>query len=279
MKQGTIDLPISFFGSGRENAEVAADLAPRIAEVLTGESQLNGPQMRRFEAAIARLSGRTHAVAVSSATDGLFFALVANGIGPGDEVIVPAFSFAATASAILRAGAIPVFVDIALPTATMDLEDARARITERTRGVIWVGLFGGLVDPAPLEAFARENGLVLIEDAAQSFGAFWADRHAGATGAASVFSFDRNKVLGAPGTGGAVVTDDDEIAANLRSLRYHGKNGPTFAQLGYNSQMSEVTAATLNVKLGYHDGWCARRRELAQRYEAALIGKPAEFLE
>ena len=208
---------------------------------------LNGPDVFAFEERIAKISGRKHAVAVSSATDALFFALQAHGISDGDEVLVPAYSFAASASGILRSRATPVFVDIALPHATLDLEDAK-------------------------------HDLVLIEDAAQSFSAAWDGKAAGGIGHAATFSFDRNKVLGAPGTGGALVTDDDDIAARVRSLRYHGKDGADFAELGYNSQMSGVTAAVLNTKLDYHDVWRAKRDQIALAYDAALADQPVQLL-
>lgn len=270
--------PFTFFGAGRENASLADILSGEIARVMATNQILNGPDVFAFEERIAKISGRKHAVAVSSATDALFFALQAHGISDGDEVLVPAYSFAASASGILRSRATPVFVDIALPHATLDLEDAERRITPATKAIIWVGLFGGLVDPAPIEAFARKHDLVLIEDAAQSFSAAWDGKAAGGIGHAATFSFDRNKVLGAPGTGGALVTDDDDIAARVRSLRYHGKDGADFAELGYNSQMSGVTAAVLNTKLDYHDVWRAKRDQIALAYDAALADQPVQLL-
>ena len=241
--------------------------------------------VRAFEARVAKTAGRTYAVATTSGTDALAFALMALGIGPGDEVIVPDFTFIASASAILRTGARPVFADIRLGAVeqqeapcTLDLADAERRITPATRAMVWVGLFGGMGDPGPAEAFARRHGLLLVEDASQNFGASWRSRPAGGMGDISSFSFDRFKVLSAPGTGGAVVTDDAEVAARLRALRFHGMQDGESRMLGFNSQMSAITAAALNVKLGHHARWVAERAAIAAAYDAGLAGLPVTRL-
>ncbi len=269
---------LTFFGAGRENVELEAELMPEIARVMASNQHLNGPDVHAFEDAVATATGRAHAVATGSATDALFFIMSALGIGQGDEVLVPAYSFAASATAILRTGAHPVFVDIQGADGAMDLDDAAQRITPATKAMLWVGLFGGLSEPSRIKSFAEEADLILIEDAAQSFGAFWQETPAGQLGRAAGLSFDRNKVLGAPGTGGAVVTDEADIANAVRSLRYHGKDGAPFSTLGYNSQMSDLTAAVLNVKLRRHPAWCARRRKIAAIYDAALANLPVQRL-
>jgi len=269
---------IPFFGAGRENEELSDILSVEIARVMATNQILNGPDVHEFEARIAQISNRKHCVAVGSATDALFFAMNAHGIGPGDDVLVPAYSFAASASAILRTGASPVFADIASPQFALNLEDATRRVTPATKAILWVGLFGGYVDPGPIKAFANNHDLILIEDAAQSFGTEWKGTHAGSLGETSIFSFDRNKVLGAPGTGGAMVTNDDEIAAMARSLRYHGKQGADFAQLGFNSQMSGVTAAVLNIKLDHSKVWRNKRETIARAYDDVLADQPVTVL-
>lgn len=278
---------LTFFGSGAENAEIAPRLAAEFGRVMASGRILNGPEVPRFEARIAALTGRAHAAAVNSATDALFFALRAGGIGRGDEVLVPAFSFVASASAVLRAGARPVFVDVTAPQAAvaagtapcaMDLADAARRLTPRSGGLVWVDLFGGMADPAAATDFAARHGLFLLEDASQSFGAAFGPVPAGRLGHASVFSFDRNKTLGAPGTGGAVLTDDAGLDARVRALRYHGIGEDGFATLGYNSQMSSLTAAILELKLDHHAAWTARRREIAARLDATLGRLPLHCL-
>jgi dTDP-4-amino-4,6-dideoxygalactose transaminase len=270
---------ISFFGAAEENAAIP-DLPAIAARALSSSEMLDGAEIERFEHSIARATGRRHAIATGSCTDSLFFALVAAGVGPGDEVLVPAFSFVASASAIVRTGASPVFVDIRPPemadgTAfTLDLDQAAQALGPRTKAMVWVGLFGGWSDPSVIEAFAKERGLTLVEDAAQSFGAAWRGRPAGSLGFAAALSFDRQKVLGAPGTGGAVVTDDDAIAQQVRALRWHGFRNGRVEQLGYNSRMSELTAAVLNAKFAILPQWLDRRREIASQYDEAFADLP-----
>lgn len=275
---------LTFFGAGAENAAIAPCLVAEFSRVMASGQILNGPDVDQFEARIAALAGRTHAAAVNSATDALFFALKAGGVGPGDDVLVPAFSFVASGSAVLRTGARPVFVDVRAPDAaataegcapcTMDLAAAERRLTSRTWGLVWVDLFGGMGDPEPVTDFAARHGLFLLEDASQSFGARFGPTPAGSFGQTSVFSFDRNKTLGAPGTGGAVLTDDPELDARVRALRYHGVGDDGFVTLGYNSQMSSVTAAVLSLKLDHHATWAARRGAIAARLDAAFGGLP-----
>lgn len=267
---------LTFSGVHLENQALSGLIEPEIARCLSEPDALNGIDVTTFEAAVASAADRRHAVAVGSCTDALFFALIAAGIGPGDEVLVPAFSFVATASAVLRTGARLVFVDVhnAAPSAqaapfTMDLSCAREALTSCTRAVVWVGLFGGLADPVPITHFANEAGLMLFEDAAQSFGSRYANHHGGKLGLAGAFSFDRQKVLAGPGTGGAVVTDDDALAKFVRSLRWHGR-GNAGAQLGYNSQLSNLSAAILNLKLGQLPAWIKRRQQIAAYYDQAL---------
>ena len=270
---------LTFFGSAYENADLADEITRRSIDVLTSGQILNGPEVSALEGRVAGQVGRAHAVAVNSATDGLYFAMLALGLSPGDEVLTTGFSFVASASGILRLGARPVFVDVERdgPEAPprMCLKEAQARLTSRTRAIIWVDLFGGLSDPDPVREFADTHGLALIEDASQAYGATYGDRRAGQLGDVAVFSFDRNKVVGADGTAGMVLTSEDAIAATLRKLRYHGVGRNGFERLGFNSQMSGVTASLLDLKLDHHARWVARRHRIAAAYSAAFAGLPA----
>lgn len=267
------DHHIEFFGCAGDYAALSVPMLDRTASVLASGQVLQGRYVEQVEARVAALAGRRHAVAVGSGTDALFFALICSGIGPGDEVLVPAVSFVASASAIVRAGAVPVFVDIG-PDIGIDLAVAQRLMTPNTRALLHVHLFGAMTDPAALERFATSNGILLIEDFAQSFGARYGNRAAGSIGMASATSFDPTKVIGAPGSGGALVTDDPEIAARARRLRLHGKSGNDFIELGYNSQMPSLTAAIIDLKLDHHDSWSRRRRAVAERYKDGLAGTP-----
>lgn len=277
---------IPFFGAGRENVSIEDQLQQVFSRVMHEGKLLNGPEVFNFEERLKKLTGRAYAVAVNSATDALYFTMKGLGIGPGDEVLVPAYTFVASADCIVRAGATPVFVDVIDPRdsnygapATMDLSMAEKAITPRTKAMIWVGLFGGVGDPGPIQSFAKAHNIRLVEDASQSYGARFGSHPSGALGDASVFSFDRNKLVGAPGTGGAVLTDDPDVYEHARSLRYHGVvKGGKYANLGFNSQMSSLTAAILSLKMDLHDGWTERRGAIAARYDEVLGSLPAEVL-
>jgi dTDP-4-amino-4,6-dideoxygalactose transaminase len=261
---------IPFFAGERELAAHGRELLERIGAVLSGGQTLQGDEVRAFEEALAERVGRAHAVAVGSGTDALFFALRALGIGPGDEVLVPALSFIASASCVVRAGARPVFVDTDARH-LLDLDSARAALTCRTRAVIAVDLFGQTLDPRALDALAREHGLAVVEDAAQALGA----EHACAIGAVSCLSFDPTKPLAAPGSGGALLTDDPRLAAHARRLRWHGRHADgRYGELGYNSQLSEISAAVLRHKLELEPAWRVARRRIASRYDEALAAIP-----
>lgn len=273
---------LTFFGSGRENAALCEDLFAAFLQVMGGNQILNGPEVFALETEIAQLSGRAHAIAVNCATDALFFAMTALGIGPGDEVLVPAFGFVASAAAIARTGAVPVFTDVYGPddagaVCTLNIGDAEARVTPSTKAILWVGMFGAIDAPDRITEFANRHGLLLLEDAAQSFGAALNGHKAGQLGVASAFSFDRNKVLGAPGTGGMVVTDDPQMDAAVRSLRYHGIGRGAYERVGFNSQMSSVTAAILSLKLAHHRDWMVARQRIASLYDAALPTAPLRW--
>lgn len=272
MMQGSA-APIEFFGCAGDYLELAGSIHRCVEEVLGSGQVLQGPAVDRFEAEVARHAGRRHAVAVGSGTDALFFALVALGIGPGDDVLVPDITFLASATAILRTGARPLFVDVD-DSLSIDFERAASKLGPATRAMVVVHLFGAMADVVGAEAFARQHGLALVEDFAQSFGASRDGRRAGSMGEVSATSFDPTKVLGAPGSGGALVTDDEEIAQRARRLRLHGKQGPAFLEPGYNSQLPTLAAAILGLKLERHGEWTRRRADIAQRYLEGLSGLP-----
>lgn len=258
-----------FLGCARENAEILGAVREVAAEVLLSGELVQGPWVARFEKEVAARVGRAHAVAVGSGTDGLYFALRALGVRPGDEVITTDFSFIASASCILRTDARPIFVDVGADW-NLDLERAEAAVNSRTKAMVFVQLFGGMTDPAAIEAFAARHSLLVLEDACQGFGAHFGNRPAGNVGQIGVLSFAPTKVLSAPGAGGAVVTDDAELAARIRLLRYHGKQNGKVVELGCNSQLSSLAAAVLLLKLDRLEVWNARRSRIAEFYDTAL---------
>lgn len=241
-------------------------LGDAVARVLGSGQLLLGPELDAFETRFAGWCGRAAAVGVASGTDALRLALTALGIGAGDEVIVPAFTAVPTAAAVLAAGAVPVPVDVDAETAAVDAAEVEVALTDRTRAVIPVHLYGR---PAPLDGLTR-LGIAVVEDAAQAHGAAAA---AGAGTVAACYSFYPTKNLGGIGDGGAVVTDDPEVAAHVRLLRHHGMRDQYVHEVvATNSRMSEVEAAALSVGLGMLDAGNARRRAIARRYRAAAPG-------
>ncbi|MEE9339796.1 MAG: DegT/DnrJ/EryC1/StrS family aminotransferase [Methylococcaceae bacterium] len=269
---------IPFFGSSRAHIDMVEELQSEVVRVLMSGQSLQGEDVTLFEQDVAKMANRDQAIAVGSATDGLFFALCALGIGSGDAVLVPALSFVASASCIVRSGAEPIFVDVD-KSGQIDFSDAKSRITPNTKAILAVHLYGNMLDPKKLVDFAQANKLLILEDAAQAFGASFSGQPAGCLGHASVFSFDPTKVIGAPGTAGAIVVDDNDLGANLRAMRYHGKTSAGFEQLGYNSQMSTLVAATLNLKLEKNAEWTAERQRISAIYDEAFQSLPITLLD
>src|ERR671924_1708358 len=228
-----------------------------------------GPEVEAFESEFAAYLGVRHCVGVANGTDALTIALRALGIRPGDEVVMPSFTFYATAEAAIAAGAKPVFCDIDLETFCVTAETVRAALTPRTKAIVPVHLFGN-VAPVPE---LRELGLPVLEDAAQAAGAALDGVKAGALGEAATFSFFPSKNLPCLGDGGAITTDDDDLAERARILRFHGsRDKSTFVEVGYNSRLDSVQAAALRVLLPELDGWNARRREVADAYDRLGLG-------
>jgi len=242
----------------------------RIAEVLESGVFILGPNVAAFEREAAEYLGVPRTVGVANGTDALVLALDALAIGPGDEVICPAFTFYATAEAIARRGATPVFADIDPVSMNLDPEDVAARVTPRTRALMPVHLFGRVM---PLGGLA-ELDLPIVEDAAQAFGAPGVAR----VGVVSTFSFFPTKNIFALGDGGLVGANDEDVADRIALLRFHGsREKKNFEAVGYNSRLDEIQAAVLRLFLGELDGWNRSRREAAARYEELGLGEICEL--
>lgn len=258
--------PIPLIDVKAQYAPLIPELQERFSSVLESGRFIFGPEVEAFEREAAAFLGVPHAIGVANGTDALVLSLEALGIGRGDEVICPAFTFYATAEAIARVGATPVFADIDPGTLNLDPEDVATRITPRTRAIVAVHLFGR---PAPLAELAA-LGLPIVEDAAQAFGA---DGIA-TTGICSTFSFFPTKNLFALGDGGLVAALDEDVATRVRKLRFHGsRDKQTFELVGTNSRLDAVQAAMLRVFLPRLPGWNASRREAAARYAELGLGE------
>jgi len=241
------------------------------AQVLDTGAFVGGPQVAEFEAAFAAFCGAKHGVAVNNGTDALLLALRALGVGPGDEVITAANSFFATAEAISHAGAKPVLADVEASTLLLDLDDAAKRVTAKTKAIVPVHLFGQLADMPRVRDFAHLHGLRVVEDSAQAHGATRGDDRAGASGDAAAFSFYPTKNLGAIGEGGAVTTNDPEVAERVRRLRDHGQAGRhDHVDIAYNARLDSVQCACLTISLRRLAAANDARRALAERYRAKL---------
>lgn len=256
-----------------QHAPLRGDLAAAIERVLASGQFVLGAEVEAFEEHFASYCGTRFAIALNSGTSALHLALLAAGIGPGDEVITTPMTFVATAAAVLYSGARPVLVDIDPVSWTIDPERVAAAITPRTRAILPVHLHGRMAAMDELLSLADARGLAVIEDAAQAHGAELAGRRAGSIGDAGCFSFYPGKNLGACGEGGALVTDDARIADAVRLLRDWGQAGKYHHVVnGYNYRMDAIQAAILDVKLGRIEAWTEARRRHAQRYGALLAG-------
>jgi dTDP-4-amino-4,6-dideoxygalactose transaminase len=260
---------------------IQPEIDAAIRQVLDGGHFILGPNVAGLESEVARYLGVKHGVGVASGTDALILALRALNVGPGDEVIVPAYTFFATAEAVLLVGAKPVFVDVRPDTYCIDVAQVAPRITNRTKAIIPVHLYGHPADMTPLMDLARSRGLKVIEDNAQAFGADYQGTKTAAFGDVGCISFFPSKNLGGFGDGGMVVTNDPAIAERVKMLRTHGWKKKYFPEeVGYNSRLDELQAAILRVKLKYIDQWNDHRRQLAARFTARLrelgLGVPHE---
>jgi dTDP-3-amino-3,4,6-trideoxy-alpha-D-glucose transaminase len=246
------------------------ELRAAIERVLESGRYILGPEVSAFEQEFAAYCGARHAVGVANGTDAITIALRAMGVGPGDEVVVPSFTFYASAEAIPPTGARPVFCDIDPDTYCVTAETVRAVLTPRTKAVIAVHLFGNVAPVAEIEAL----GVPVLEDAAQAAGSIVGEQRPGGLGTAATFSFFPSKNLGCFGDGGMITTSDDAVAEHARTLRFHGsRDKVTYEQVGYNSRLDELQAAILRVQLPHLDAWADGRRRAGRHYEQAGLGE------
>ncbi len=257
----------------QQYAALKPELDAALLRVAESQVLALGPEVEAFEQEIADYLGVKHALGVSSGTDALLLALMALGVGPGDEVIVPTFSFFATAGVVSRLNAVPVFVDIDPVTFCMDPEQFRAKISDKTKAVMPVHLYGQVAAMREINAIAAEHGITVVEDAAQSIGAMYDDgRRAGALGKVAGFSFYPTKNLGAFGDAGLVTCDDDDLYYMLKIMRIHGgEQRYVHRVVGGNFRMDALQGAVLRIKLQHLDAWTDRVIELAGMYSQLII--------
>jgi dTDP-4-amino-4,6-dideoxygalactose transaminase len=249
-----------------------------LEEVAESTAFVLGPRVAEFEKAFATFTGARHCVALNSGTSALHLALIAAGVKSGDEVITVPMTFIATSWGISYVGATPVFVDVDPVTYTMDVDQVRKRITAKTKAILPVHLYGQPADMGPLLEIGRQNGIPVIEDAAQAHGATYQGKHAGTLGLCGCFSFYPGKNLGAYGEGGAVVTEDDQIARRLRTLRDHAQEERYHhGEIGFNYRMDAIQGAVLTIKLKHLPAWTEGRRFLAERYLKYLADLPIQL--
>lgn len=254
---------------------IGAEINQAVLEVLASGRYIGGSTIEQFEQKFASYIGSEIGIACNSGTDALYLALRALEVGPGDQVITSPFTFIATAETISAVGATPVFIDIDPQTFNLDLSQIESAISDRTKAIIPVHLFGQPVDMTQLMAIAKAHDLAVIEDCAQATGATWAEQKVGSIGQIGCFSFYPTKNLGACGDGGAITTNDPELAAKMRMIRDHGRRSGYYHEaLGINSRLDAVQAAILQIKLGYLDDWNNQRSAIADRYAQLLAPIP-----
>jgi dTDP-4-amino-4,6-dideoxygalactose transaminase len=265
----TMNIPLVDLGA--QYQPLREDILQRIGEILDGMRLFLGPNVQAFEAEFAAYQEVNHAVGVSDGTTALQLALMANGVGNGDEVITASHTFIATVEAIVLVGAVPVFVDVDPDTYTMDVGQIEGRITSRTRAVIPVHLYGQPANMSPIMEIAERYDLTVVEDACQSHGARYGGRRTGGLGHIAAFSFYFSKNLGAYGEAGMVTTKDEELARKVRMLRDHGSPRRYYHEMiGMNARLDEIQAAVLRAKLPHLESWNEQRRANATDYTQLL---------
>ncbi len=256
-------------------ASLKEEIRSAVDEVLESQRCIGGPKVEELENRIADYCGSAYAVGASSGTDAILNCLMALGVGPGDEVITTPFTFFATAGCICRVGAKPVFVDIEPDTYNINTARIEQALTDKTRAIIPIHLYGQCADMNEINTVAKKHGLFVIEDAAQALGAEYHNKKSGSFGTAGCFSFFPSKNLGGIGDGGMIVTDDEDLASKLKVFRDHGQ-WPRYhyKHIGGNFRLDAVQAAALLVKLPYLDGWAEKRREHAEFYNERFRNAP-----
>lgn len=267
---------VPFLDLKAQYATIKDDVQAAVARVFDDQAFVLGKYVEDFEKDAAEYLGVKHAVGVSNGSDALLLSLMAADIGPGDEVIVPSFTFFATAGAVARLGATPVFCDVEEDSFNIDLASAKSKVTSKTKGIIPVDLYGQCADMEGVAALAREHDLVVVEDAAQAFGATRNGKQAGTFSHFGTYSFYPTKNLGGAGDGGMVVSNDDALADKIRLLRVHGERPRYFNKVvGICGRLDSLQAVVLQIKLKKLDDWNRRRAEIAERYNARFEGKLA----
>lgn len=267
-----VDTGVAILNLGRQYEKIKEEMLTALEKVCDSGQFVLGPEVKLLEQGIAAYSQVDHAVGCASGSDALLLALMALDIGPGDEVICPSFTFFATASAVTRLGATPVFADIEPSSFNISIEDVRKKITPRTKAIIPVHLYGQMVDMPELLNLTQNTEIKIIEDAAQSIGAEFDGRRCGSWGDMTALSFYPTKNLGGAGDGGMVTTREPALAAKLRLLRGHGMEPRYYHSLvGINSRLDSLQATILNVKLKYLDGWTMMRAQNANRYSEMFL--------
>jgi dTDP-4-amino-4,6-dideoxygalactose transaminase len=265
-------MAVPLFDTSTPLDPLRGELRAAAERVLDSGHYILGPEVAAFEQEFASYCGAAHAVGVANGTEAITIALRAIGVGPGDEVVVPSFTFYASAEAIPPTGAVPVFCDIDPDTYCVTADTVRAALTPRTKAVIAVHLFGNVAPVAEIEAL----GVPVLEDAAQAAGSRAAAGRPGALGTAATFSFFPSKNLGGFGDGGAITTSDPDIAERARTLRFHGSHDKVaYEQVGYNSRLDELQAALLRVQLPHLDAWADGRRQAGAHYADTSLGELA----
>ena len=275
MTTAPITLPVPMNDLRLQYEQIKEEVDEALAETIQNTSFILGPQVAAFETAFADYNDVRHCIGVSNGTDALKLALLACGVGAGDEVVTTSHTFGATVEAVCDLGSTPVFVDIEEEHFTIDPDLIAAAITPATRAIIPVHIYGQTADMTPILELAGDRNLAVIEDAAQAHGARYREWLAGSMGRAGCFSFYPGKNLGAYGDAGGIVTDDDEVAQRLRSLRNHGQDRKRkfwYEERGYNHRMDGFQGAVLGVKLPHLDDWNRSRRRVAERYREGLRG-------
>ncbi len=265
---------VPFLDLTTEFAELESEWLESIRNTGNRGTFIMGPNVHAFEDEVAEYVGVKHAIGVANGTDALVLSLRALGIGPGDEVITTPYTFYATSESIDLVGATPVFADIKEDNFTLDPISVREKLSDKTRAIIPVHIFGCPVDMGEIIAIARENDLKVIEDAAQAFGASLGDAKVGSFGDTGCFSFYPTKVMGCYGDGGLITTNSDDVAEHIRRLRNHGAINPFIhTEVGYNSRLDEIQAALLRLKLKRIDAAITSRRAVAAAYSERLEGR------
>jgi dTDP-4-amino-4,6-dideoxygalactose transaminase len=277
-------IQVPFFDLKPQFRTIEQEIRSAMDEVFKTQQFIMGPQIEKLEEAIAGYCSTRYAVGVASGSDALFLALLALGVGPGNEVLLPPFTFFATAGSVSRAGALPVFVDIDPKTYNIDPGRIEAKVSPKTRAIIPVHLYGQCADMDPILEIARAKSLFVIEDAAQALGAEYRPgtprpaRRAGQMSHAGCFSFFPTKNLGAYGDAGMVVTDDPQLADRMRVLRVHGSKPKYYhKQIGINSRLDTLQAAILLAKFRHLEEWTERRRQLAENYTSLFRDLPVSI--